>query len=358
MTEILSTGISITCHAWNKDRTKFACCPNNNELHFYKKDGTNWVKDGELIEHDAVITGIDWAPNTNRIVTCSQDRNAYVWSLDGQNWKPTLVILRIQRGATSVKWSPKETKFAVSSGAKCVAVCYFEKENDWWLSKIMKKHKSTVLSLAWHPNNVLFATASSDSKVRVFSGWIKGLDDKPGPTPFGNKLPFSELLAEYECHGWVHNVAWSASGTRLCFVAHDSTITIVDATNGPQSNVQVIKTPFLPLSDCLFLSETSVVAVGHDCSPLLFSCGGDGKWAFTTRVEQKKEASAQKQSGTAAAFALFKNKVEVGADKNVQKLETLHQNCITCVAPFTSTATEVKSFTTSALDGKMVLWTL
>ena len=70
-----------------------------------------------------------------------------MWTYTGSAWKPSLVILRINRAATVVKWSPKgelvnllvavlnrqqtENKFAVGSGARCVSICYFEKENDW-----------------------------------------------------------------------------------------------------------------------------------------------------------------------------------------------------------------------------------
>merc|ERR1711936_852986 len=90
------------------------------------------------------------APNTNRIVTCSSDRNAYVWvqGQDGQ-WKYTLVLLRINRAATCVRWSPDENKFAVGSGAKIISVCYYEKDNDWWVAKHIKKPlKSTVTMTA------------------------------------------------------------------------------------------------------------------------------------------------------------------------------------------------------------------
>lgn len=79
-------------------------------------------------------TGIDWAPKSDRIVTCGADRNAYVWSQKDGVWKPTLVILRINRAATFVKWSPLENKFAVGSGARLISVCYFESENDWYVS--------------------------------------------------------------------------------------------------------------------------------------------------------------------------------------------------------------------------------
>ncbi|XP_060232210.1 actin-related protein 2/3 complex subunit 1A isoform X2 [Meriones unguiculatus] len=158
----------ITCHAWNRDRTQIALSPNNHEVHIYKKNGSQWTKAHELKEHNGHITGIDWAPKSDRIVTCGADRNAYVWSLKDGIWKPTLVILRINRAATFVKWSPLENKFAVGSGARLISVCYFESENDWWVSKHIKKPiRSTVLSLDWHPNNILLAAGSCDFKCRV-----------------------------------------------------------------------------------------------------------------------------------------------------------------------------------------------
>ena len=150
-----------------------------------------------------MITAIDWAPKSNRIVTSSQDRNAYVWQEQPDPetgnlvWKPTLVLLRINRAATDVKWSPHEDKFAVSSGARyatlqlkkfilrlkfvfsAIAICSFDAENNWWVSKLLKKPiRSTVLSVDWHPNNVLLAAGSADMKARVFSAYIKEVDDK------------------------------------------------------------------------------------------------------------------------------------------------------------------------------------
>ncbi|EOA93277.1 Actin-related protein 2/3 complex subunit 1B, partial [Anas platyrhynchos] len=111
---------------------EIALCPNNHEVHIYRKDGAKWSKVHELKEHNGQVTGIDWAPESNRLVTCGTDRNAYVWTLKGNVWKPTLVILRINRAARCVKWSPKENKFAVGSGSRLISICYFEQENDWW----------------------------------------------------------------------------------------------------------------------------------------------------------------------------------------------------------------------------------
>lgn len=114
-------------------------------------------------------------------MTCSQDRNAYVWTSDPQTgvWMPTLVLLRLNRSATCVKWSPNETKFAVASGARTIAVCQFEEEQNWWTAKHLKKPiRSTVLDIDWHPNNVLLAAGSADMKARVFSAYLKEVDQK------------------------------------------------------------------------------------------------------------------------------------------------------------------------------------
>ena len=65
-------------------------------------------------------------------------------------------MLRINRGAICVKWSPLENKFAVGTGSRVIAICYYDDDNKWWASKSIKKPiRSSVLSLSWHPNNYL-----------------------------------------------------------------------------------------------------------------------------------------------------------------------------------------------------------
>lgn len=255
----------ISCHAWNKDRSQIAICPNNHEVHIYEKSGAKWTKVHELKEHNGQVTGIDWAPKSNRIVTCGTDRNAYVWTLKGRTWKPTLVILRINRAARCVRWAPNENKFAVGSGSRVISICYFEQENDWWVCKHIKKPiRSTVLSLDWHPNNVLLAAGSCDFKCRIFSAYIKEVEERPAPTPWGSKMPFGELMFESSSScGWVHGVCFSASGSRVAWVSHDSTVCLADADK--KMAVATLASETLPLLALTFITDNSLVAAGHDC---------------------------------------------------------------------------------------------
>ncbi|XP_066291931.1 actin-related protein 2/3 complex subunit 1A-B-like isoform X2 [Branchiostoma lanceolatum] len=347
----------VSCAAFNKDCTQVALSPNNSEVHIYESRGKSWEKIHELKEHGQCVTGIDWAPNSNRIVTCGADRNAYVWVLQDGSWRPTLVILRINRAATCVKWSPLENKFAVGSGSRLISVCYFEEENNWWVSKHIKKPiRSTITCLDWHPNNILLAAGSSDFKARVFSAYVKEVEKKPSPTSWGSKMPFGNLMSEFSNSpyggGWVHSVCFSESGEKLCWVAHDSSLSVVDSGNGmAQSST---KTEFLPFLSCTWVTNNSMVVAGHGCLPMLYLHDDQGNITFLHKLDQSKSSSG---GGTISAMKRFQTMDRMAATEvATTDPNTIHQNTITQVMVHSGTKDRCEKFVTIAMDGKMVIW--
>jgi len=346
---------------------------NDNDVQIYDRRGKEWQVTETLSEHDKTITSIDWAPNSNRIVTASQDRNAYVWqqSPDPQTgkmiWKPTLVLLRINRAATFVRWSPNEDKFAVASGARAIAICSFDSENNWWVARLLKKPiRSTVLSVDWHPNNVLLAAGSADMKARVFSAYIKDVDKRPAASVWGEKLPFNTICGEYSspAGGWVHAVGFSPSGDVLAFAGHDSSITIV-YPGGPA--VHCIRINTLPYVTLTWTAEDTIVAAGHDCQPIVFS-GSEGGWAAVGSLDDTTTGGAKAgaaRSGpvgrlNSAAFNTFRNADSRGHNADTAgdtELLTVHQNTITSVRPYEYKSDgTVARVSTSGVDGKLVVW--
>jgi actin related protein 2/3 complex subunit 1A/1B len=201
-------------------------------------------------------------------VDYSPDRNAYVWEPSPTGWKPTLVLLRINRAATAVRWSPSEDKFAAGSGARLIAICHFEEEDNWWVSKHLKKPiRSTIMSVAWHPNSVLLAAGSTDGHARVFSSFIKGIDQRPEPSVWGERLPFNTVCGEYlnNTAGWVHDVAFSPSGDALAFASHDSSVTVVypNGPDQPPKAVVSVSTQLLPFMSLIWSSESEIIAAGY-----------------------------------------------------------------------------------------------
>eukprot|EP01126_Amoeba_proteus_P059242 TRINITY_DN7721_c0_g1_i5.p1 TRINITY_DN7721_c0_g1~~TRINITY_DN7721_c0_g1_i5.p1 ORF type:complete len:365 (-),score=36.95 TRINITY_DN7721_c0_g1_i5:112-1206(-) len=344
---------SISCHAWNGNRTKLALCPNDKTVRIYAVEGSTYTLETTLTDHDSIVTGIDWGSKTNRIVTCSQDRNAYVFNLDGNEWKPTLVILRLNRAATSVKWSPKEDKFAVGTGSRAIIVCYYDLEHGFWVSKHIKGPKSKITStikcLSWHPNNILLASAGTDNTVRVFSAFVQGLDQKKdvaSGTPFGSKLPWAILLAEFSTKAWIHDIAFSPSGNQLAWVTHDSLVHFLECSTS-NHQVQIVKTSGLPFQTILWAAENTVIAAGHDSNPALFQ-GGPLRYSFIGHLDK----GANRQQGNTNAAKMWQQRAGMGTTELSQNLTTSHQNAITQIRTVSPT-----SFSSVGNDGQVALWT-
>ncbi|KAF1824222.1 actin-related protein-like protein 2/3 complex subunit 1A [Dissoconium aciculare CBS 342.82] len=353
----------INDHSFSADRSTLAVCKDNN-VELFRNSGAGFKLQDELRGHDKTVTGVDIAPHSGRIVTCSQDRNAYVWepSQTGE-WKPTLVLLRINRAATCVRWSPSENKFAVGSGARIIAICYFEEENDWWVSKHLKKPlRSTVTSVAWHPNSVLLAAGSTDGHARVFSSFVKGTDERPEATAWGERLPFNTVCGEYlnATAGWIHGVAFSPSGDALAFTAHDSSVTIVypSAPEQPPKAVISVSTQLLPFADLIWISESELVCAGYDCGVYRLS-GNQNGWQLTGSLE-KPAGAGNGQAREESALSLFKSmdlKGRSGAADDT-KLHTVHQNTINTIRVFQGSPEQISKISTGGVDGRVVVWTL
>lgn len=320
--------------------------------------------------HDKTVTSVDISPDGSRILTCSQDRNALVWEWNDEThqFKPTLVLLRINRAATVCKWSPHGDKFAVGSADRVIAVCYYEEENDWWVSKHLKKPlKSTVTSLSWHPNNVLLASGSTDGHVRVFSAFIKGVDEKPEPSVWGTKLPFQTLVGDYtnDTGAWIHDVAFNddGAGDSLAFVSHDGSILVVYPGGEGQPPVAfvTVKTSYLPFKSLLFLQGRIVVG-GHNCNLIVFE-GSENGWKEAYHVEKQKDlihdvpADEDAEISGQDALNMFKQmdlkgRVNKPSQKGSGKaLSTIHQNTISSIRWY-----EGGQVSTSGIDGKIVIF--
>jgi len=222
-------------------------------------------------------------------------------------------------------------------------------------SKHIKKHKSTVLKVDWHPNNLLLATASSDFKCRIFSASIKGVDKGTPNTAFGSKIGFGDVLAEFDTTmGWVQSVQWSPSGNKLAFIGHDSTLCIADVTSANPRIEDTIKCSDLPFKDLLWTSEDGIVAVGHDCNPTFFS-NRDG-WQLIKKLDTGSGGAPGGDQKSNSAFKAFQNKVDKAETSTETKVSTKHQNTITWITAYKRNGNTVAQYSTSGLDGALCIW--
>ncbi|KAG5420431.1 ARC40 [Candida metapsilosis] len=373
--------LPIKDHCFSPDRSILAITKEN-LVEIYKIDQGNLSAKPKLVaqlrDHDKTVTSVDISPDGSRILTCSQDRNASVWEYENGEFKPTLVLLRINRAATVCRWSPDGQKFAVGSGDRVIAVCYYEQENDWWVSKHLKKPiRSTITTIDWHPNGVLLASGSTDGHIRVFSGYIKGIDAKPEPSVWGTKLPFQTLCGDFtnETNAWIHGVKFSPDGNALAWVSHDSSIGVVYPQGEglePRSILNV-KTNYLPFKSVVWISNDAIVVGGFNCNLIVFK-GNESNWQEAYKIEEQKDLTKEPPKGSIGngdddddeeisshqALNMFKqmdlkgraNKPSAGGHgKPVKALSTIHQNTIVSIKNFAN-----GQVSTSGIDGKVVIF--
>lgn len=360
----------ISCHAFNKDRSQVVLCPNNHTMEIYKTNGATdskkWEKIHTLVEHTGLVSDVDWCPESNRILSCSHDRNAYVWNYqaDTNEWKPTLCVLRINRAAIACKWSPSGKKFAITSGSKQIPVCYYEKGSDWWVSRIIRKgYKSSIVHCAWSPNSRFLITASTDLKCRIVSAFDPKLDEKDDNynNMFGDEqYQHGEVLAEFDAaKAWVNCCAWAPGGKRLVFFGHGSTAHFIDLDRS-LFNVQTVYMNNLPMLDCHFIDDNTLIAAGFDNNPCVFKYDEENEeWKFKEFFEKAADASkpaAVTASATSAAFNKFmqadsQNKT-FGAEAKKPVAITTHKAHINQIKRQPGTTV----FSTSGIDGRVQTW--
>jgi len=362
----------ISCHAWNKGQSQLAFAPNGDNVYIYEtpgRDSTKWKQGQVLSEHGGFVSCIDWSPVTNRIVTCGHDRNAYVWEYDSKDkeWRPTLVILRINRAATSAKWAPSGDKFAVTSGAKCVPICHYEESSHWWISKMIKGHKSTVLSIAWCPNSKFVVTGATDFKARIFSAYIEGIDKKEEDgfaDVFPKQYEFGECLAEFDqTKAWVSAVAWSPNKLRIAFAGHGSTVHFVqippkggDKWEASSTHVQTLNEKNLPHLDLQFVDDNTLVAAGFDMNPAVYvsESATEAKWKFKEnldKLDKKRDDKKTGFAGTRSAFQATDSRGVAFGGEDDDFVPTKHENVITNICVIGN-----GEITTAGLDGRILYW--
>lgn len=168
-------------------------------------------------------------------------------------------------------------------------------------------------------------------------------------------MPLGQLLAEFPNStsggGWVHSVSFSPDGNKLCWVGHDSSIAVADAGRGMA--VARHRSEYLPFLSCTWVTNNSIVAAGHSCIPLLFTLSAAGELNFTAKLD----TSQKKEAGGLSAMRKFQSlDRQARIETSDTNLESIHQNTVTCVCLYDGTKANAKKFSTSGLDGQLVIW--
>lgn len=151
-----------------------------------------------------------------------------------------------------------------------------------------------------------------------------------------------------------------------------------------------VKTPTLPYVTLTFITESTIVAAGHDCQPVLFSSDGSNEWKYVGSLDDSTSTASSRSPSTPRggaagigrlnneAFNRFKmadsrgaassqsnlppsspgGNVGISGGAGESELMTVHQNTITSVRKYEvdEASGTVKRVSTTGVDGKLVIW--
>lgn len=180
----------------------------------------------------------------------------------------------------------------------------------------------------------------------MFSSFIKGVDERPESSVWGERLPFNTVCGEYlnNSAGWVHSVAFSPSGNALAFAAHNSSLTVVypSGPEQPPSAVVSLSTQLLPFLSLIWKGESEIIAAGYDCEAYRLR-GNEQGWQIVGSIESKGRPGMEEMREE-SALNMFRQMDLKGKSKDDTQLKTVHQNTIATVRAYDVVGGAVKKF--------------
>ena len=155
---------------------------------------------------EGAISQLDWSPDGRHLATSGPDSRIRIW--DTADWSETATI---PGAAAALAWHPdgQQLLWGAANGVISLwPVSETEAAQTW------ADHTSAITDLAWSPDGVLFASASSDNNI-----YIRNLTEtRPVRTSFRQN--------------GVWNLAWSPDGSQLATAGADGSVRLEEIAGG------------------------------------------------------------------------------------------------------------------------------
>lgn len=273
------------------------------------------------------------------------------------------------------KWNPQGTKFAVGGVEGLVAVGHYDAENDWWVCKHLKNgiEGSPILAIDWHPDGNVLAVGTLAGKVHLLTTYLgQDVDAKVSGRPSWadpqSLLTFNSEVMSINVGSWIHALAFSPSGNALSWANHDAVITILYPSTGSQSSLRPINKDglSLPFKALLFVSESVLMAVGYEPSPLILSGSEkEGSWQVKIALTNDQLVSATKLGQVGSAMASKRSLFETASNqgRTAEDMQARKNSEAEAALGHLGTVRAVDNFgdgkvATMGLDGRLVFWSI
>lgn len=147
--------------------------------------------------------------------------------------------------------------------------------------------------MAFDPSGKVIASACFDGLCKIYSSNLSAKteegsfhDTEEAVGPFKDVDTFGEELISFRCKYWLNSVAWSPSGSSICYASHDGTLNFADVSKvTKKGDVFKYLNKGLPFKTGIYINEDTFIAGGYDRTPFLFSREG-GEWKLKKVMDE------------------------------------------------------------------------
>merc|ERR1712110_245736 len=186
-----------------------------------------------------------------------------------------------------------------------------------------------------------------ENEQGFMKNWVsKHIKKKPGKTSWGAKMPFGQLMQEFQLTSWCSNIAFDATGDYLAISGHDSSLSVAQ---GGVPELTTYRGKNLPFTDLEWISGNQLVAVGHDRCPYMFEINEQG-----LKCLGKHLGKSQTQTGFSAMQGF--QGLDLRGQTDSKGTSTCHSAPINGFKSTDGVRGGINSFATFGGDGLVFLW--
>ncbi|MBD2451653.1 caspase family protein [Nostoc sp. FACHB-152] len=286
----LQSGASQTFKGHSFEVTSIAFSPDGNTIASGSLDKTVrlWNLQGKPIKtlpgHSGFIWSVAFSPDGNTIASGSEDGTVKLWNLQSG---ASQTLSEDSSSIWSVAFSPDGNTIAVGSG-KINSLSSLDRVIHIWNLqgqpkpiKILSRHNSSVISVAFSPNGNTIASGSSDGTVKLWNLQGQPIKVLQGHTGFIESLVFSPggktiSIGSNERTGTVrlwnlqsgasktlqgHSSAFSPDGKTIATASSDSTVKLWNLQSGAS---QTLTGHSLRVTSVAFSPDGNTFAAGSE----------------------------------------------------------------------------------------------
>lgn len=183
----------------------------------------SWDRVCSLDGHDNEVKSVAWNFDGSYLATCGRDKKVWVWeNLDNSDFECIAVLDGHTQDVKFVVWHPNTNVLFSTSYDDTIRI-WKEEDSDWYATRTLIGHSSTVWGLALNEPGNMFISCSDDRSVILWE-----CESQTDPEREWRKISSLRNLHQYS----IYSIDWNANTKKIISGGGDNNIVLTSIIKG------------------------------------------------------------------------------------------------------------------------------